>query len=80
MKYFCDKHYKDFMQLVKWNPSSRWSLSLYCCKRNSDEMTIGKCLFFRNFLEPNEWLKNVEFGRTSFYEFFWALGVTRSKI
>ena len=28
--------------ILKWGASSRWSSSLYCHKRNSDEMTIGK--------------------------------------
>ena len=27
---------------LKWDASSRWSLSLYCPMRNSDEMTIAK--------------------------------------
>ena len=27
---------------VKWNASSRWSLSLYCLMRSSGSMTIGK--------------------------------------
>ena len=30
---------KDF---VEWDVSYRWSLSLYCLIRNSDQMTVGK--------------------------------------
>ena len=32
-------------QIVKWIASSRWSLFLYCPKRNSDQMTIEKANF-----------------------------------
>ena len=39
---------------MKWGASSRWSVSLYCSMRNSDEITIGKthptliyCLYFK---------------------------------
>jgi len=28
-------------QSLKWSASSRWSSSLYCLMRNSDEMTFG---------------------------------------
>ena len=29
-------------KIIKWGACSRWSLSLYCSKRNSDQMTIRK--------------------------------------
>ena len=36
------KKKKERSDLVKWDASSRWSSSLYCPMRKSDQMTIGK--------------------------------------
>ena len=41
--------------IVQWGPSSRWSSSLYCHRRNTDEMAIGKT---RPTLEEPERPKN----------------------
>ena len=32
----------EFTLLIKWGASFRWSSSLYCPMRNSDQLTIGK--------------------------------------
>ena len=39
---------------VKWDASLRWSSSLFCLMRNSDEMTIGKMhpTLESNYLDP----------------------------